>query len=808
MDLRGGLRPYERDVIERVDEAGAHVLLPQGAPTAVVGLELIRRHEGPAVVFGPNVAAQLHWQQTLSRFTDPAGVITLSSLDTTTRAPITLLSWDDLGSATANAELVWQLAIDRWATKLVGAGRAPDADAARDRISRWAQHNPRKVGRTLELERAELTVRVLGTPTRRQRRGPIPQLPLGAPPTALEDVSERVPEAARRLFEALREHGIRTIILDGCDQLTDWRALLLRLLISKLSSVQRPTTVIGLSTVPRSVPDAHRYCRHLVPARHLEVPMPPVVQAGDVAPHRDLVSFVETTRSERERLAVLTSDTRRTRRAATSILGAADEKSRAVGEILAYEHAARPEELRALVLAADEARATSIFSRFLADSSMQVLAPVLLTRHGLITSDQQATRLMASCATSLERLSLRARCTLAPSAIPGATLIAGVGEDWSARTAVILATRAMAGAATSCVVGDTGGPLSQGWDAIELDTLVDLSSLPTVTAARLRGRALRLSGSDLHKVAHVWHVVAYDSHAPLGGLDVRRFVNRVHDRWGLPLSEHGRRVVRGPAAVDHALATPKPGAVDYRAVNARCLTQIGDRSATRARWMADGGSDGTIVTSVDAADLGTSFRIVELLEQLHVPLLLSGLLLTLIIIIYGSGLQGAARFAGQIAALATAALVGATARGALRMIRSSRASIEERLIGRGRAVLEALRECGHVNLHLGADAVEVRQTGPRRFEVRLDDGSDRDARVFATTLTETLAPLNGQSHVVSAGSLTVPVPAALSENPAIFLQQWRHYNGQGELIPVPKGTPTPHTTPKGTIQLDVWEPKT
>ena len=794
MDLRGGLRPYERDVIERVDEAGAHVLLPQGAPTAVVGLELIRRHESPAVVFGPNVAAQLHWQQTLSRFADPAGIVTLSSLDTAARAPITLLSWDDLGSATANAELVWQLAIDRWATKLVGAGRAPDADAARDRISRWAQHNPRKVGRTLELERAELTARMLQTP-----------------PTALSklsELSERVPEAARRLFEALREHGVRTIVLDGCDELTDWRALLLRLLISTLSSAQRPVTVIGLSTVPRSVPDAHRYCRQLVPARQLEVPMPPVVQAGDVAPHRDLVSFVETTRSERERLAVLETDTRRTRGAATGILGAADEKARAAAEILAYEHAARPEELRAVVLAADEARARAVFSRFLSDSSMQVLAPVLLTRQGLITSDQQATRLMASCATSLERLSLRARCALEPSEIPGAALIAGAGEDWSARTAVTLATRAMAGAATSCVVGDAGGPLSQGWDAIDLDTLVDLSSLPTVTAARLRGRALRLPGSDLHKVAHVWHVVGYDSHAPLGDLDVRRFVNRVQDRWGLPLSEHGRRVVRGPAAVDHALATPKPGAVDYRAVNARCLTQIGDRSATRARWMADGGSDGAIVTSVDAADLGTPFRIVELLEQLHIPLLLSGLLLTLIIFIYGAGLQGAARFAGQLAALATAALVGSGARGALRTIRSSRASTEERLVGRGRAVLDALRECGHVNLHLGAGAVQVRQTGPRRFEVRLDDGSDRDARVFASTLTETLAPLNGQSHVVSAGSLTVPVPATLSENPAIFLQQWRHHNGQGQLLSIPYKPPTKreHQLPKGTKVLEVWEP--
>ncbi|MGH8907081.1 MAG: hypothetical protein ACRD0K_11305 [Egibacteraceae bacterium] len=783
MELRDGLRDYEADVVDRVTKSGTHLVLPQGAATAVIGLELIRRLDGPAVVFCANISAQLGWQRTLSRFADPAGVTALCSLDAQASAPITVLTWDDLAPAEAAASLVSDLVIDAWADELVDTGRARDTDAARARIGRWTDHNPRKVARSLRLARAQLAVRLLRTP-----------------PT---DLGKRITEPARQLFETLAEHGVRLIVLDGCDQATAGRALFLRHLIARLIIKDSPPAVVGLSTVPCTVPRAHRYCRILIPAPRLEVPTPPVVHAGDVAPHRDLVYFVEPTPQERARLELLAGDTRRVRTAAAHLLGVCEEKARATAEILRYEHVAHPDALRAIVLAECEPSAIAAFAEFLAEPGVQALAPVLLTRAGLVTASGQASPLLASCTASLERLGLRARCVAGRSTIPGATLIIGLGEDWSSRAGAMLAMRAMTAGVTRAIIGGADGALVDGWDAFEFDTLIDLSSRPTLTAARLRGRALRLDESA--KVAHVWHIVAVQTSLPLGDLDVRRFVRRMADRWALPLDERGKRVIRGPAAFDPRLATGQLSDVDYRAINARCLTQIGDRATTRQRW-TDGPSEAEIVTSVDAADIGGPCRLAPLLSRLRVPLALTAFLIMLLALTYGTDLPASARLAGQIAVLATAIVLGAAGREVARIVRVTRGSADARLAARGRAVLDALRACGHVNPQLGADAVRVRQTGPRRFEVRLDQGSIRDARVFATALTETLAPPDGQPYVIDAGAQIVPVPAVLSADPEVFLEHWLWYTGLGRLVSASRRKPPRKPSRGRAVALEVWEP--
>jgi hypothetical protein len=792
MELRNGLRHYERDVVERVERTGAHVVLPQGADTAVIGLELIRRLEGPAVVFGPNLAGQLGWQRTLSRFADPAGVTALSSLDAQALAPITLLTWNDLASTQIAAKLAHELAMDGWAAELVDAGRAHDMDEARARIRRWVQHNPRKVARTLEVVHAQRAVRLLHTPP--------------------ADLDTRIPGPTGQLFETLVEHGVRLIVLDGCDGVSMGRALLLRHLILRLTHQDRPPAVIGLSTVPRTIPYAHRSCRDVVLGPRLEVPTPPVVHAGDVAPHRDLVSFVEPTPPERARLQALTGDTRRVTTAAGRLLAACEGKAKAAAEILTYEHVARPDQLRAVVLTewegrdpADLGSAVAAFTAFLAEPGTQALRPVLLTREGLVTASELAAPLHASCAASLERLDLRAHCVAGTSTIPGATLIAGTGEDWSDRTAAMLVMRAMATGATRCIIGGADGALVEGWDALEFDTLMDLSSRPTLTAARLRGRALRLDGAVPHKAAHVWHIIAVDPSTPRGDVDVRRFIRRVEDRWALPLNDQGTRVIRGPAAFDPQLATGQLSDVDYRALNARCLTQIGNRNMTRQRWAERPTSAAEIITSVDATAVGGSWRLAPLLSRLRAPLMLAAFLIVLLSLTYGTDLPGSARLAGQIAMLATTTLLSATGLAALRVARMTRGSTETRLTARGRAVLDALRACGHVDPHLGADAVHVRQTGPRRYEVRLDHGCIQDARVFATALTETLTLPSDLPYAIDTGTQLVPVPTMLSANPEIFVEHWRWHTGLGHLVPVSKRQPAHKTGRSRAIALEVWD---
>ncbi|MGH7606158.1 MAG: hypothetical protein ACREME_02365, partial [Gemmatimonadales bacterium] len=160
--------------------------------------------------------------------------------------------------------------------------------------------------------------------------------------------------------------------------------------------------------------------------------------------------------------------------------------------------------------------------------------------------------------------------------------------------------------------------------------------------------------------------------------------------------------------------------------------------------------------------------------------------------------------------LGAAALLGARARQALHILRIGRRSAEVRLAARGWAVLDSLRDTGHLNLHLGSDAVRVRQTEPWRYEVRLDHSSARDARVFANALIETLAPLNGQPYVVEAAGQIVPVPALLSSRPQVFVEHWRWYSGLGRLVSATERPPAerpaaPRPRPGRAVPLEIWD---
>ncbi|MGH3112592.1 MAG: hypothetical protein ACRDOP_03905, partial [Gaiellaceae bacterium] len=468
--------------------------------------------------------------------------------------------------------LLSDLAVDAWVAELVATGQARDEDDARARVARARAHNPRKFDRTLTRRRAQLTATLL--------RGP------------RADLGPHVPPMARHLVEALVAGPVRVIVLDACDQLRDGWAVALRYLAHRIATENGPPTVIGLSTVPHGVPGAHRYCRRLISGQDVSPPAPALVHEGASAPYRDLVHFVPTR----------------------------PEKARAVAEILAREHAARPGRLRAVALAEREADGRDVWRALLADERARGLDPVLVTGDGLEVESGSADSLLASCAGILRRLELHACCRTAESTTPGARLLVGEGPDWSARTAATLGAWALDSGMTRCLVTAVGQALDTG----ELDTLVDLSTRPTVTTAKLRDRALRLDESLPGKVAHVWHVVATRDRADVGRLARQ-------DRWGLALTEPRGRAVRGPAALDYALASGAFGAVDYRWLTIRCLAEIGDREACRRQWAQGTRQRTGTVASVDAARVAQPRGLRELSGWLALPALLAALLALLLL---------------------------------------------------------------------------------------------------------------------------------------------------------------------------------
>jgi hypothetical protein len=141
---------------------------------------------------------------------------------------------------------------------------------------------------------------------------------------------------------------------------------------------------------------------------------------------------------------------------------------------------------------------------------------------------------------------------------------------------------------TLCLVG-TRGIFGEGWDALSLNTLIDLTSVTTRTGVQqIRGRSLRLDPAWPRKVAHNWDVVCYSKKFDRGDTDLRRFVARHAHTWGIivrsrlddfrdamaqaveeltPAMPLAGQVVRGVAHVDMELAFERDAGAVSRNLN-------------------------------------------------------------------------------------------------------------------------------------------------------------------------------------------------------------------------------------------------
>lgn len=70
--FRYPFRKYQRMILEQTEQAMQdrkfHIVAPPGAGKTIIGLELIRRFEAPAVVFAPTTTIQYQWYQKVGMF--------------------------------------------------------------------------------------------------------------------------------------------------------------------------------------------------------------------------------------------------------------------------------------------------------------------------------------------------------------------------------------------------------------------------------------------------------------------------------------------------------------------------------------------------------------------------------------------------------------------------------------------------------------------------------------------------------------------------------------------------------------------
>ena len=268
---------YQQMILEVVAQKLAtedkfHVVAPPGSGKTIVGLELVRRFDSPAVIFAPTTTIQTQWQEKLGLFTgDPGWIAHHSSLDAKHLADINVLTYQVLSTPGEQLAFVERVAVERWVDDLLASDRARTEVEARQRIATLQESNPTQF-------RQEVSKRYRRVKRELLRSGDV-------------DGRRFLHPNARDLIDRIVARGVRTIVLDECHHLLDYWAFILRALITALPDVR----VVGLTATLPDPANQNEYENYasLLGDVDFEVPTPAVVKEGNLAPYRDLVYFCE-----------------------------------------------------------------------------------------------------------------------------------------------------------------------------------------------------------------------------------------------------------------------------------------------------------------------------------------------------------------------------------------------------------------------------------------------------------------------------------------------------------------------------------
>lgn len=254
-------------------------------------------------------------------------------------------------------------------------------------------------------------------------------------------------------------------------------------------------------------------------------------------------------------------------------LAAAGARLRGALDVLAHEHAARTDGLRALVVTDRDTEggrlsARAVLKALVHDRRTDPLDPILVTGTVFWIDDDLWPR-------------------VGPR-LPDLPWVAAAGHHevdvsgWSTGERVALATRLLSEGLTRCLVG-TRHLLGEGWDCPPVNCVLDLTGIQApVTVNQVRGRGLRQDPGDPSKVATLWEVLVL---APgVAGGDRMLETVRARHRHTFGLDEEGR-IRTGATRLDPALALPLgPLAAEAEAVQARAVSRLHDRGAAAAAW--------------------------------------------------------------------------------------------------------------------------------------------------------------------------------------------------------------------------------
>jgi hypothetical protein len=435
----------------------------------------------------------------------------------------------------------------------------------------------------------------------------------------------------------------------------------------------------------------------------------------------------------------------------------------------------------------DAGSAFRVFHALIDDATTERLDPMLVTGSTILVDADHGDELVEALNAQLEEDGLTASCSYRPTDDPRVLEIAGTGRDWSSGTYVRLLTEVFESGATQCLVG-TRGLFGEGWDALSLNTLIDLTSVTTSTGVQqLRGRSIRVDPHWPRKVAHDWDVICVDTKNEQGDLDLRRLARRHRQLWGIVPDDRAAAI--STASGPRVPGTARPGTVvkGLGHVSSRLVSDLYFRGWRHLRYgrytgaslEAVGRRDGSyelwgIGEPYDNFDLTASrFAIGDLRIRtvLTIRDTLAAVLRRLAVAVgVAAGAFAVGVFQGSEAGLLVGLVVGLVLF-ATSLLRDRHVVIDVvRLLTVGQppdrivrdvalATFEALRAAGEISTAVQPEQIRVAWTADEELDVVLDHVDPDDGRVFAQALGEVLGPVGDPRYLIRRTDGRLPHPA-------------------------------------------------
>ncbi|MCI7671496.1 MAG: DEAD/DEAH box helicase family protein [Schaalia hyovaginalis] len=472
-----------------------------------------------------------------------------------------------------------------------------------------------------------------------------------------------------------------------------------------------------------------------------------------------------------------------------AVLSRSESKDRAVLDILALENESLGESLRAAVVAdlaqhddrsalagaqgSGTARGGALrcFTLLSADPLARSMHPVLITASHL--------RLLAEDVEVLDALRTRTCAPLAVTRISGEVAeIATVGTTPS-RLVRALAELVEEGI-VRLVVG-TRGLLAEGWDCPSLNTLIDLTTVTTSTAAQqLHGRTLRLDPAWPGKAAHNWIIACLPSSNSLvpDSREYARLRIKAEHLWGpsRDAADPEGTITRGIDAIldpvqREILSAPSPLKDPVRDLNERTRKAIPPRAESHRLWHLGTTVSARIRSGVklreDARFAFESSNTPLSVLLGAVALLLSAVAFAVSVLVRMGPAQGLPAPFVLIALLVLTALfllfgIGIPALKETLFLWRTR-SHPVALYHRGaRAVLQALQDSGSVSGAIDPASILVEEGS--RLRIEFSAGSASEKALLHQCLAELFTPigLGRPRHIIILG----PMPEIERSSPA------------------------------------------